>query len=395
MEDLSFDIFASGKLLDLAQAQYEESKVLLRKVQNQYANTKLLEESMSIEYAELYSEESSTLDNTAIFIKEPNGRKNYFNIVGQDGVLALAECISSSKSKINKIDLSLNAIGPEVQMAIFNALKLQDSCLQKLILCGSEIGAAGAIKLAEALSSGLSNVIKLDLRMNDIGDEGLAHLANGISKSKLEKLYLCANDISGEGVEVLMKVVAFEGCVLKKIDLRSNNIGDSGAGNIAAALKQEMCRLDKLDLRDNNIGAGGIDCLIEALTSPLCSLKEIYLSGNDFTLKQIDLLGNVFSSNQQIDKVEVSDDKGEVEVFTRSNFRKDLLEENEGGCEALHDVEESFISQASPMPLRSNVRKYELKPSELFKFSTLDELLNEHSSKSVFVGGGEVTQEDL
>ena len=357
-----------------AQSQYEKARVFLEEVESQYENTKMLKEAMAAKKTELYSEDLSAPDSVTISVRKQGEETNYFEIVGAQGRLALAQCIMSSKTQISKINLGAHPIGTEVQMAIFDSIKSESSCLQILILCGNDIGIEGAKALAQGLAS--SNITKLDLRLNAIGDEGLILLAGPIGGSIIQKLDLCENEISDKGVESLIEAILPESSSLRKIGLRSNKISDEGAKKISEALGHKLYWLEQLDLRDNNICESGATHLTNVIASTTCSLREIYLSGNYFDYEHTKSLETVFNSNRKIEKIEVPSKDDEVEFFSRSKFTNSFSKKSEDPEQYANYAETSFLSQSSPMPdetsgEQTNDLSHDISPKRLFGFADI------------------------
>ncbi|XP_057700315.1 ribonuclease inhibitor [Corythoichthys intestinalis] len=96
-----------------------------------------------------------------------------------------------------------------------------------------------------------------------------------LNPSHLQELGLSYNVLWDEGVEMLSKGLASPHCILKVLNLSGCQITKRGCVSLAEALKLNPSHLQKLDLSWNNLSDEGVEILLKGLPSPHCNLKVL------------------------------------------------------------------------------------------------------------------------
>jgi Leucine-rich repeat (LRR) protein len=155
-------------------------------------------------------------------------------------------------TKLTRLDLGNNKIGPEGAKSIAGALK----DLTILDLWNNDIKDEGGIAIA-----GLTKLRSLNVSSNDIGPKGFEAICKSLLD--LDTLNIMYNRIE-ESIKSISALIK-----LRILYLNGNNVGDEGPKAIAP-----LTNLVKLYLTCNNIGV--IDDLVF-----LENLKELYLNDNN------------------------------------------------------------------------------------------------------------------
>ncbi|MCG2755913.1 hypothetical protein L6269_00260, partial [Candidatus Dependentiae bacterium] len=224
-----------------------------------------------------------------------------FNSIGNKGAQYISEALKNKNCKLAYLEISSNKIGAEGAQYIADALMnkncslsylkigwneeisdkgteclakaLLNSKLTKLNIGKNKIGPEGARYIADALKNENCNLTELYLYWNKIGDDGAKAIAKALLKSKLTNLNLGDNEIGPEGAQDLANALMNENCKLTELDLDVNSIGDDGAKALSEALKNENCKLTKSNLRDNRIGIEHLRSI--NFTMELCAINNL------------------------------------------------------------------------------------------------------------------------
>lgn len=123
---------------------------------------------------------------------------------------------------LRELDFSHNLIGDKGARALGKLLTR--SKLQTLNMCDNDIRGPGAKAIAHALSVN-STLLSLNLRLNWVRDEGGQAFGKALLKNNtLLHLHLGANQVTGPTAIALSKVL-IQNNTLKSINLSCNNLG--------------------------------------------------------------------------------------------------------------------------------------------------------------------------
>jgi hypothetical protein len=162
---------------------------------------------------------------------------------------------------------------------------------EALSFTGWHFGDDGLKVLAAALSESASSssITSLSVEENDISDEGLILLIDQCASvlHSLEKLYCTQNGIGSNGVEAFCNALVNGSFPhLKVCDFNSNlNLGDQGLAALGRAVSQgiALAALTNLFLDSASIGDEGLISFAQGLRSSSCALPvlyELWLSNN-------------------------------------------------------------------------------------------------------------------
>jgi hypothetical protein len=157
--------------------------------------------------------------------------------------------------------VEINRVGKGLQpqdMAEIAAFVLSHPRIERMFLSGNNLGVDGARQLAELLSRSTLKLQRLDLRHNNLGNQGCALLMESLAANEsLTRMDLSANGLTSAAADPIALAVRTSRCLLR-LDLRHNELGDSGATELGKALRWGA-RLLHLDLSANAIGMKGAE----------------------------------------------------------------------------------------------------------------------------------------
>jgi Ran GTPase-activating protein (RanGAP) involved in mRNA processing and transport len=264
------------------------------------------------------------------------------NLVGEDGAMAIADCIRHGNTRLHKLYMTGNKIGGEGVKAITEAiledemnrygtigggdvaasihhdyhhhhhdddnhLHLEDCAaetsvrsinslaasllsavstkvtfhaMQELFLGGTGMGSTGCHAVARLLANSRSLRV-LSLPNCDIGDDELSVLAASIKHNK--------DHLPIESLQLSFNRITHRGLetltnalwgsvTLKELEVDNNEIGDRGAHHIAAIIPG-MRTLEVLDVGFNSIKVAGLNILMKTIAESQC-LQSVSISGN-------------------------------------------------------------------------------------------------------------------
>ena len=193
------------------------------------------------------------------------------NCIGDDGARAIADALRGCEV-LSVLDLSGNGIQDAGTEALSEALRC--SKLQRLSLAFNRIGPSGALALADVLKHVYKSLDTLDLSCNRLGDVGAVCLAGGLEHcSCLKQLHLSAIATCNQ---------------LATLNLSDNEIGDSGALCLGNCLKDCSC-LHTLRLNHNLISGCGAVGVAEGVKHCRC-LHTLEIGWNFIFLKDINTM---------------------------------------------------------------------------------------------------------
>jgi hypothetical protein len=197
--------------------------------------------------------------------------------LGPVGAARLLPAAAASRHAVHLL-LGTNAIGNDGAAAIADALT-HGHGLQTLYLGCNRIGDAGAAVLASRLA-GDKTVRALWLKRNPIGDAGVRALAGVLLRNQgIRTLDLVNTGLTGDGLQMLLTVLAERRRPLERLYLGGNGLGPDSSGLLAALIAEVGVR--ELYLGSNHLGDAGAAVLAAAL--PGSPLRRLELRHNGLT----------------------------------------------------------------------------------------------------------------
>nr|XP_061796670.1 NACHT, LRR and PYD domains-containing protein 12-like [Nerophis lumbriciformis] len=153
------------------------------------------------------------------------------------------------------------------------------------LLTQNDVSDDGVEILLKGLASPHCNLEVLKLSRCSITKKGCISLAEAlkVTPSHLQELDLRWNNLSDEGIEILSKGLASPNCILKVLKLSWCSITQRGCISLAEALKVTPSHLQELDLSFNGLSDEGVEILSKGLASPHCILKILNLTNCSIT----------------------------------------------------------------------------------------------------------------
>jgi Leucine Rich repeat len=186
--------------------------------------------------------------------------------------------------------IGLNLAGTDLLAQQLCRILLALPGLEGAHLGGNGLGDAGIAALATTALSGSSSskLIKLDVRYNDITGRGMTALCAGLAKTRVKYLHLEGNQIGDEGCQALAALLQRQrgdnderSCQLAHVFLGGNRIGPVGAAALAGAIRTNRT-LVKLYLEGNGIGEAGATAFSEALEQTEATvLQNLFVDNNN------------------------------------------------------------------------------------------------------------------
>jgi len=201
-----------------------------------------------------------------------------------------------------------SAVMRKPTLEIFSGILLNElraNRLTTLDLPGKGLGVVEAMVLADLLTV-MASPTALSLRENGLDDEGVTTLCEALQNSQVQELDLSDTDIGTNGLKAVADMIAVVSS-LTSLSLGGRNvIGDDGAAVIARALKNsKTCNLASLNLSGehgtaNQIGAVGARGLAEYISVSasltILSIQDNFL-GDDGTKLLCDALSQSTVTN--------------------------------------------------------------------------------------------------
>jgi len=281
-------------------------------------------------------------------------------------LMSLGDALIESGAKLQELDLSDNAFGPDGVKAI-KKLLMSPVCysLEVLKLNNNGLGIGGGKILSDALLScykeSLSAGTPLKLKVfisgrNRLENDGAIAMSKVFEALKsLEAVEMPQNGIHHPGITALVTAFALNPS-LQVVNLNDNTFGIKGAMSLAQVL-ESMNSLKTLNLGDALIRNNGALAISTALKRGAASLEEIILYGNEIridgalavveavshrnNLKSLNLDGNQLGDavDDVIEKMEFYGKKDKLASFD-DNEEPDSGDEDEGDEDEEEDEEE-------------------------------------------------------
>jgi len=168
------------------------------------------------------------------------------------------------KKQCKELDISQSKLTSVCASILANALNNNDNILQELLLFDNRIHDDGVYYFCKALSINSNNLKKLDLTKNGITNVGAKHLAEMMKTNQtLTVLYISANQIGNEGIQILSNAIQYYNKTLIELDFCTNElINDSSVDSLIQLIKYNQS-LKKLSLFNCNLSQNGKDKLLK------------------------------------------------------------------------------------------------------------------------------------
>lgn len=205
------------------------------------------------------------------------------NEIGQVGCNTISTLLTSTSSKLQKLDLRDSAIDNNKLASLTTSLA-KNTALQELDLgCNFSITVTGWAPLLSLLRSPSCNLKNISLNENTIDyDVTVALVASLADNHTLTKLSLCGNpSITTPGFVAISTLLQIQGTHLEHLDLGENELDD----DVAVALSNSLannCSLKTLILNDNpSITTTGFVALSAIFRNPDTQLSFLDLRENN------------------------------------------------------------------------------------------------------------------
>mmetsp|Transcript_40127 Transcript_40127/g.83971 ORF Transcript_40127/g.83971 Transcript_40127/m.83971 type:complete len:548 (-) Transcript_40127:159-1802(-) len=205
------------------------------------------------------------------------------NEIGQVGCNTISTLLTSTSSKLQKLDLRDSAID-NYKLASLTSSLAKNTVLQELDLGNNfSITATGWAPLLSLLRSPSCNLKNISLNENNIDyDMTVALVASLADNHTLTKLSLCGNpSITTPGFVAISTLLQIQGTHLEHLDLGENDLDD----DVAVALSNSLannCTLKTLILNDNpSITTTGFVALSAIFQNPDTQLTFLDLTENN------------------------------------------------------------------------------------------------------------------
>lgn len=221
-------------------------------------------------------------------------------------VAALKTIVSAfaKNQKLRVIGFTKNKIGDEGAAAIAEGIK-EHQGLQKFYLYHSDVSGKGIEPIVKSLST-LKSLTKVVVIENKIGDEGAKLFAEFLKGSKLTEIILRDIDMKAEGYKAVAQAVK-ETKTLLKIDLSENPIDLDGVKGLVEGISGND-HLTHIELAFNNIDGQGAKLLAEALTNNKV-LKRVDLSENKVGNDGAKEFATFIEKDTPLEKLDLSNNK--------------------------------------------------------------------------------------
>mmetsp|Transcript_20925 Transcript_20925/g.45408 ORF Transcript_20925/g.45408 Transcript_20925/m.45408 type:complete len:548 (-) Transcript_20925:164-1807(-) len=205
------------------------------------------------------------------------------NEIGQVGCNTISTLLTSTSSKLQKLDLRDSAID-NYKLASLTSSLAKNTVLQELDLGNNfSVTATGWAPLLSLLRSPSCNLKNISLNENNIDyDMTVALVASLADNHTLTKLSLCGNpSITTPGFVAISTLLQIQGTHLEHLDLGENDLDD----DVAVALSNSLannCTLKTLILNDNpSITTTGFVALSAIFQNPDTQLTFLDLTENN------------------------------------------------------------------------------------------------------------------
>lgn len=178
------------------------------------------------------------------------------------GIIKIFDSLQESNTSLKILEAEYNDITDWAADKIAAALKVNIS-LEQLNLSGNSLKTKGAIKIINALKSNKTLKV-LSMRSCDITDQAGDYIATVLAVNNgLEELILCDNQLQTAGATKIIQSLAVN-TTLRLVNLWSNNVTDQIAPDLSKVLMSNST-LEELVLSKNQISADGVRVVLTGL----------------------------------------------------------------------------------------------------------------------------------
>lgn len=213
------------------------------------------------------------------------------------------------KSKtIKKLQLEFNELMTPGAKCIAMGLS-KNTSLELLNIKGNVIGDQGLILIAQALKESKMNLKELDISLNEIGPQGFQALCEVLPHTKITSL-TCNKNFLGDDILALFTQMLPQ-TKLKKFDMSSCRLNDSGLLHLIEALQVDK-QVSQVKLADNFFSEQIETLLLESLNKNT-NLVELNFTGNRFSHSCLAKLKKITTRNiRMIEEQEPNKLKAEI-----------------------------------------------------------------------------------
>ncbi|XP_064419072.1 NACHT, LRR and PYD domains-containing protein 3-like [Latimeria chalumnae] len=211
--------------------------------------------------------------------------------------------VDEMKESLSSGVLTSQNLTPMEYSALAFVLQVSDSDMEEFDLSPYDISPYGLRRL----QPGIKLFKKIKLADKSIRDDLIEAIGEvpAMPGSQVEELCLKNTDVQDSGVVVLSGMLKNPNCKLSKLILCRNDITEGCCKELASSLLH-IPSLKKLDLSNNHFGEAGLALLCVALREPDFRLQNLKLEGNDLTSTCCVDLADALSSNQHLQKLNLS-----------------------------------------------------------------------------------------
>ncbi|XP_056417017.1 NACHT, LRR and PYD domains-containing protein 3-like isoform X2 [Hyla sarda] len=153
----------------------------------------------------------------------------------------------------------------------------------------------------EKLEPALHNLQDLSLESNDLPDTSCTQLASVIrNNSSLKTLHLSHNRLSGPHFSDLVDALSSPDCRIETLHLNNNNLQETSCTQLASVIRNNSS-LKTIDLSDNRLSGPHFRDLVDALSSPDCRIETLQLGGNNLPNTSCTQLASVIRNNTSLE----------------------------------------------------------------------------------------------
>ncbi|KAM8967001.1 NACHT, LRR and PYD domains-containing protein 3-like [Pelodytes ibericus] len=151
-----------------------------------------------------------------------------------------------------------------------------------------------------------NKITELQLLQCSLISSSCKNLISVITNQFLTKLHLTWNALEDSGAKILCHGLRHSGCVLQDLSLEKCSLTTLCCEDLCSVIISNH-HLTKLGLSENDLQDSGVKCLCEGLKHPNCTLQELRLEECKLTSSCCEDLYYVFTTNQTLTKLDLSD----------------------------------------------------------------------------------------
>eukprot|EP01012_Entosiphon_sulcatum_P053196 TRINITY_DN7316_c0_g1_i1.p1 TRINITY_DN7316_c0_g1~~TRINITY_DN7316_c0_g1_i1.p1 ORF type:complete len:861 (+),score=127.25 TRINITY_DN7316_c0_g1_i1:809-3391(+) len=223
-------------------------------------------------------------------------------------LVALVAAIRATNAPIANISLNFDSIKDEecCRSGLIPYVLGTSESVKTLELFGNAIGDLTCALFASTLQN--SKLIRLKLGDNSISGAGAAAIAQGLKgNSTLMQLHLGSNKLEDNGILALAEALVGNSSITA-LGLRETQFGARGMEGLAYVLSHPDCRIDEMQLKRNAIGSTGAMCLAHAIRLNR-SLRILELEATGLQPNDAVELANALQYNKTVQALNLNDNQ--------------------------------------------------------------------------------------